>query len=192
MQTNTYQAIIVTNTTQSYYIFSFTCGNIQWSGLGFETAIFGYNSHGDYFSNHPANGFADIGEIVSCTRQIIPARRRKKRQNAMVDGALANLIPANPQVRMNVARCNGIADFDDVNIPDIENIVLLDGRMEDPLSQVPHCPPTRAQIDISTLFESFPEKPGDCFRSRNVYEPEGQDLQRLYVFVSVCCYDSNR
>lgn len=181
---------------QSYYIFSFACGDIQWSGQGFETAVLGYNSHGDYFSNHPANGFPDIGQIVSCTRRIIQAGRRRKRQddgNVMISGDTANPMPANPEIQINVERCNGIANFDDVNIPDITALAIFDEETAvNVVNEVDHCPPTRAQIDISTLFIGLPEKDGDCFRSRMIYTPDGETLQRDYNFISVCCYDANR
>jgi hypothetical protein len=191
LQTNTYQALIITDTFQSYYFFNYTCGGIEWSGRGSGTAIVGYNSRADYFSNHPANGFSDIGRIVSCTRQIIP-ERRKKRQNAVVSGALSGPLPANPLARMNIARCNGIADSDDINIPDISNIVNKIGETVNAVDEVEHCPPIRTLIEFSTLFTSFPERQGNCFRSRKMYIPDGRYLQRLYYFISVCCYDSNR
>ncbi len=106
-QTNTFQGVLVTNTTASFYGFSYGCGDLQWSGQGFETAIVGYNSHADYFFNHPANGIPDIGQIVSCTRQIIPTGGRRKRLAvAEVDVDPVNgQMCANTEIIKNASKC---------------------------------------------------------------------------------------
>lgn len=194
LQTNTFQGIIITDTIHSYYIFSFTCGEIEWSGQGFETAIVGYNSNADYFDNHPANGFPDIGQIISCTRHVIPQGKRRKRQ-APGGGAPANLIPANPDVQAAVAECNQLAQFDQQNIPDINNVrgavgTVLPINIMDP-NLLPHCPPTRPQAEISPEFREFTDVTRDCFQSKKSFIPSfitNPSLQRPYEFISVCCY----
>lgn len=201
MQTNTYQALIITNSIKSYYIFSYTCGDIQWSGQGFETAAVGYNSHADYFDNHPANGFPDIGQIVSCTRQIVRTEGRRKRQVDPEDpgedqgGDPAKEMPASREIQRRIARCSGLAIIDDENIPDIDDLKYPETN-EPVVKTVKRCPHVRAQVDINPFFTSFAPKTGDCFRSRTPLlledSPSNPLLQRLYEFVSVCCYDRNR
>lgn len=186
-QTNKYQGLVVTDTVYSYYAFSYACGDIEWSGQGFETAVVGYNSRGDYYKNHPANGLPDIGRIVSCTRQVVSAGRRRKRQ---AQGTLpADELPAGEELVAAVEMCNGFSRFDGFSIPDIgetkgENSVSI-------LELVPKCPPTRLHMDISTEFVEFPAQVGDCFRSINSYAANNPNLLKPYEFVSICCYNIN-
>ena len=176
---------------RSFYIFSFTCGEIEWSGQGSETAIVGYNSNGDYFANHPANGFPDIGRIISCTRYMIPNRGRRKRQAIGQEIQMpSGECPADPAVQMAKRECVSIAMSDDASFMDISTLRDANGGDITTLSK---CPPTKAQLGISTEFEPFTVQTGDCHRSKNTFDPslKGSGLQRPYIFISVCCYDAN-
>ena len=107
----------MTNTTASYYGFSYGCGDLEWSGQGFETAVVGYNSHGDYFLNHPANGVADIGRIVSCTRQVIPTGGRRKREAPVIDmNGVNGAMPCDDDIREKIEMCNGLERIDEQNM----------------------------------------------------------------------------
>ena len=173
---------------------------MEWSGQGFEAAAVGYNSNGDYYSNHPANGFPDIGRIVSCTRHVIPQeKRRRKRQEGEVDigiGARADEMPLNPELVALRQLCLEIANFDDANFMMFN--MLRDTMNKSAGNVLPECPPIEIQLLlISTLFEkevfSPPYDPATdrCYRSVGSYKP----VDPLHVipleFVSVCCYDSN-
>lgn len=186
MQTNTYQAVIVTDAIHSYYIFTFICGDIQWSGLGFETAIVGYNSNGDYFSNHPANGFPEIGEIVSCTRRIV-FRRRRKRQQIENDGSLVNEMPANEEIQMNINICLNL------DLPEINMIRDGNGDIVNLLNVLPRCPRLQNEVNRRTEFVVF-EEGNDCFRSTPSFTPNFErnpQFVETVEFVSVCCYDNS-
>ena len=191
MQTNTFQGVIVTDTVRSFYIFSFTCGEIQWSGQGFETAIIGYNSNGNYFYNHPANGLPDIGRIVSCTRYMIPDRGTMTQQIFEQMGAPSGACPADTAIQMAKELCHNIANLDDASFT---NINTLRDRNDESWTVLSKCPPTRVQLEISTEFNSFSSQAGDCYRSKNTFVPtaiSGNPLIRPYEFVSVCCYERN-
>ena len=183
VQINTFQGAIITDTIQSYYVFSFTCGAIEWSGQGPETAVVGYNSNGEFFLNHPANGFPDIGRIVSCTKYLIPEGEQE------ILGAPSGKCPADAAMQDEKQLCRDTAQADDGSFVDIDE--LEDSNMQTwrTLSQ---CPPTRAHLQISTEFEPFPLQTGDCYRSRNTFVPSlsSNSLLRPYEFVSVCCYDT--
>lgn len=78
MQTNNYQGILVTDGLSSYLIFTYVCGEMQWSALGQNrAAVVGYNTGSFSFYNHPLSGFSLIGENISCTSE---SGRRQKRQ----------------------------------------------------------------------------------------------------------------
>ena len=49
LQDNTFQAILVTNGTKSYSIFTYKCGEIEWSG----PVSVGYNAPPNTYYNHP-------------------------------------------------------------------------------------------------------------------------------------------
>ena len=54
MQFNTYQAIAITDGSQSYAVYTYRCGGLQWSG----GATIGYNGGpvGEFYANHPLSG----------------------------------------------------------------------------------------------------------------------------------------
>ena len=191
LQTNTYQGIIITDTVFSYYLFSYTCGDIEWSGQGFETAIVGYSSKADFFGNHPANGFQEIGQVVSCTRQIISERRRKR--NAGDDAGVACVLDVDPDLIIARMKCEEIANFDDSNIADITSIVDdVTGATVNAANEVTACPPFSAQAVVSPQFVQADEQGTGCFRSEPPYTPDAtlNNLEKGYEFVSVCCYNS--
>ena len=188
MQTNTFQGAIITDTVRSFYVFSFTCGEIQWSGQGSETAIVGYNSGGNFFNNHPANGLPDIGQIISCTRYMIPnIRRRRKRQIVQRNGSPSGECPADAATQMAKGLCLAIAAADNTAFRDVNND-LRDSNGSRWNATLPKCPPTGIKLDLSPEFEPFSLQTGDCHRSKNTFIPSGVEG---YVFVSICCYDMN-
>ena len=67
LQANTYQAIVITDGTQSYAVYTYNCQLMEWSGL-FTHAVVGYNAFGQDFENHPLSGSADINNIA-CENQ---------------------------------------------------------------------------------------------------------------------------
>lgn len=180
MQTNTYQGLIVTDTVSSYYAFSYTCGDIEWSGQGFEIAVVGYNSHGDYFDNHPANGFPDIGRIVSCTREIIPQGGQRKRRSAQGTGGSAGSMPCNVTKLAARMACMTLTML-------TVNVSMIG---VDVVGMLPRCPRIRvAAAGDPTVFIPFIQ--ADCFRSVEVVRPISPTLQQRFDFVSVCCYDDS-
>ena len=56
IQTNTYQAIAITDGSQSYAVYTYRCGDLQWPG----GATIGYNGGpvGGFYENHPLSGAA--------------------------------------------------------------------------------------------------------------------------------------
>ena len=52
VQNNTFQAILITNGTKSYAVYTYKCGEMQW---GDESTI-GFNAGADYYENHDITG----------------------------------------------------------------------------------------------------------------------------------------
>ena len=60
--TNTFQAIMVTDGNNSYAVFIYRCGDLQWPGI-FGTTI-GFGAGSEYFSNHWLSGTRDVTSIA--------------------------------------------------------------------------------------------------------------------------------
>lgn len=172
LQTNTFQGVIITDTFRTYYVFTYVCGEMEWSGLGSETAIVGFNSNADYFDNHPLNGLPDIHQLISCSG----ATNQR-------NGGEANQLPIGTTIEQTrIIACMAIANADDAAIADISTFPGLD--------QLPGCPSTKVQLTISTEYQQFPEQTGDCYRSNSVINGMGSDGSP-FEFSTVCCYASN-
>ena len=64
LQTNTYQAVLITNLEESYAIFTYECDELQWSGLDVFPTI-GFNSPSDRtYANHPLTAQEGATEIA--------------------------------------------------------------------------------------------------------------------------------
>ncbi len=57
---NTLQAILITNGSASYSVFTYQCGSLGWSR---HTTVIGYNAAGKVFENHPFSG-VDAKDMV--------------------------------------------------------------------------------------------------------------------------------
>ena len=177
LQTNTYQGIIITDGVNTYYVFTYICGELQWSvGSGFDHAVVGYNSHGDYFYNTPGSGYENIADIVSCSFQVGNRRRRNTPLQDSMEGVLPHYNPAVGKciIKMNIDR-NSISD----------------DKIQQVLENLPGCPPNSHLVEVDLLFEPDSTKAG-CFRSKIQVNPAniGAHVQRSYAFVQQCCYYS--
>ena len=68
VQTNTYQALIITDGVQSYTVFTYNCQLMEWTGL-FRHATVGHNAGGEDFFNHELSGSPQINTIACQNRQ---------------------------------------------------------------------------------------------------------------------------
>ena len=61
-QNNTYQAILITDTTiKTYVIYTYKCGSLNWADEG----VIGFNAGGDYYENHPLSGLPQ-SNLIAC------------------------------------------------------------------------------------------------------------------------------
>ena len=57
----------MTNFTHTYALFTYLCGDMQWSSVGENNAaVVGFNAMGEFFENHPQSGTQKIADAVSC------------------------------------------------------------------------------------------------------------------------------
>eukprot|EP00731_Ephydatia_muelleri_P037202 Em0418g1a len=69
--TNTYQAIVITDTIQSYAIFTYNCQLLQWVQSQFNYAVVGFNAGGTDYTNYNFSTTAQIGGIA-CNNSTYP------------------------------------------------------------------------------------------------------------------------
>ena len=63
-QTNTFQAIVITNGTKSYAVFTYMCNLVEWS----DEAGIGFNAAGEFYANHPLSG-QFVSNAIDCVHQ---------------------------------------------------------------------------------------------------------------------------
>ena len=68
IQTNTYQAILITDCFETYVIYTYKCDLLQWTGPNGHHAVVGYNIQGLPVRNEPLSGTEAINTI-DCDNQ---------------------------------------------------------------------------------------------------------------------------
>ena len=67
LQENSYQAIITTDGSRSYAIYTYDCNKMGWSGSGVDDyAAVGFDANGELFQNHPASRYDVVAQAVAC------------------------------------------------------------------------------------------------------------------------------
>lgn len=177
MQTNNYQGIVVTDGLSTHVIFTYICGEIQWSSLGTNrAAVVGYNGVTSFY-NHPLSGFSSIGESISCTGEI---GRRQKRQSVGQPTNMAIPLPVDPTLRMLINNCRRAATQDGVH--------LIGTTPDELASMLEPCPCSLYQVNSDLgRFVRFSNNP-PCYLSgpRIVNLPLGR-----ISLTQQCCYDAN-
>ena len=175
---NNYQAVIVSDILRTYAIFSYMCGEVEWSALGRnQAAVVGFNTI-DSFYNHPLSGFPGIGDGVSCTRQL----RRRKRQMEPFNMNLE--LPVDQNLRERVDSCLVTYNRDILNTFGVDVNTLLEKLESYP------CP-----CHLSHAYNDngrFQQQRGltNCYVSTRYIEVPEALLSRL-TLTQQCCYDPN-
>lgn len=175
--------MVVTNNIRTFVIFTYICGEIQWSALGRNrAAVVGYNARGDYYYNHPSSGFSAIGNSVSCTFQL---GRRQTRQ-AIPDSMNSMLeLPTDSVTSQIRQSCLSAINDDEVFLFENRNLQEL-ANMLDP------CPPDLKKVRDD--FGRFIPQPGDFPSSICYVSARPISLQMLTGRIALtqqCCYYVN-
>ena len=75
--------MIITDTIYSSNLFTYTCGDLEWSTTGNRPAVVGYNAGGTYFENHRSSGFDTVANDVSCVVEVSRSKRQAAGNQAM-------------------------------------------------------------------------------------------------------------
>ena len=97
------------------------------------------------------------------------------------------MLPVDPMTAMAIMRCCQLAENDEriTGVPTDQINAIV--------AALPQCPPTKAQIELSTMFMRFPDRDvagvSECYRSNNGQDPPAPTQPT--TFFTVCCYESN-
>ncbi len=182
MQTNTYQAVIISDVARTFAVFTFLCGGVEWSAVGSgRAAVQGYNEAGNSFFNHRLSGYLAIGNAVSC---IAGQGKRRKRET---DNADPICFPADPVLQGLIDTCQLFKIF--------QERILFTVDMKASLNAIaallPPCPPTRMQANLdSATFRPQPTVP-KCYVSV-LPVPADDKIQFQQISVTQqCCYNDD-
>lgn len=181
----------MTNKFQTFAIFTYKCGDIQWSGLNQnQAAVVGFNAEGDYFENHPLSGFASIGEAVSCTFDVSERQKRNVDPGFQTDLNVISLGPDNPiTVIVYGCECDAMYSDDRDLFQDIfSDEPNIDGVPGILVERFESCPPTEQQAmnDLGRYIkqpsDSISISDVECYVSGRPIEIESLEITQQ------CCY----
>ena len=176
---NTYQGILVGDGSNSFSIFTYTCGDIEWSSIGTEAAVVGYNIFGD-FKNEVGSGLSSVGESIACS-VVIDGNRRRRRQLDPTVTSYLNMIPASATVAEKKETCQTGLDNDAklFSTADLADLLL------------PDCPTTRKCATMCTKqFQPDPQN-SNCFISLTPGSVTDSNSGSVYMFNQQCCYSAS-
>ena len=63
MQENSYQAVLLTDGTQSYTVFTYKCGELNWVR---DAAAIGFSAGPSLYANHPLSRRSNVTASIAC------------------------------------------------------------------------------------------------------------------------------
>ena len=175
---------------EAYTIFTYMCGDIQWSTIGTESAVVGYNAGGEYTYNVHGSSFSSIGELVSCT---VSTNAQSKRETSQSE--LTFQMSINFAIKVEHKKCNTSIYADEVLVNSggcscLDGFSCLDGC--NPNQTVPElepCPCTLQQADKDCRFtrDKFISPNKMCFIQKIPHTC--QEYYTRVAFVQQCCYN---
>ena len=167
-QFNNYQAIVVSDVLRTFVVFSYICGDIQWSALGInKAAVVGFNA-------------------VSCTFNL--GKRRKRQTTLDVINNMVMQVPTGNETVETVQKCRDAFKRDKKLLEEAQlNVTVLAQML---VNDSYPCPCTRRQAIMDRgRFRKQDDITQDCYVSTNPVEftlivTEGTLTQQ-------CCYDNS-
>lgn len=183
-QFNNYQTIIVSDAINTYVVFLYMCGGIQWSGLRTNNAVAGFNAEGKYFSNLPFSGYAGVGDALSCNFDL--GKRRRKRQTDMT-APLIILLPPGETPQADRERCITASNNDKIGF-----ILLLEPQVifQTLATMLDPCPCKKSQADMDGQFRQQDDL-SRCYATANHVPYQTPNLGIPITLTQQCCYDEN-
>jgi len=147
---------------------------MEWSTIGGESAVVGYNAGGAYFHNHRSAGYDTVGYDVSCAVDI--GKAAFKRQTHM--NTIHEPLAANPAIVAAAQTCQEMEEQDRQIFLSRHLTAIMDGAGPCP------CTSTQANTDPSYTFDDV----AGCY---NGPEEKGESRLGEVTYFRVCCYAAN-
>ena len=169
----------MTDVYRTYAVFSYMCGEIQWSALGRNrAAVVGYNAEANFFQNHPLSGLSGIGDAISCTFDI---GKRRKRQNNMPNN-MPMPLPADPVVQRKVQRCLAFVERERIAY------LTLQSTPQNLAAKLDPCPCTPDQaMEDRARFTKLDDTVNNCYISSTPIDDQIPSEGPI-TLTQMCCY----
>eukprot|EP00731_Ephydatia_muelleri_P017659 Em0010g757a len=161
--TNTYQAIVITDTIQSYAIFTYNCQLLQWVQSQFNYAVVGFNAGGTDYTNYNFSTTAQIGGIA-CNNSTYPW-----------SNVVYNIGKSTSDIQKLKRQC--LTNYNN----DITRFSINGASLTTTIQQP--CPCSRMQVQVDTRF-------ANDVRQNNVscyYQSKPSKIRGVYP-TRYCCY----
>ena len=182
LQTNNFQAVLVTNFSHTFAIYNYICGEMEWSGFGNEKAAVGYIASREIFNNHPASGFSLIGDAISCPTEDSRKRRKRAigRNNIVQQIGIGN---GDLQDRINFC-VHGTPGDTIINRAGIKTSFIA--------SLLEPCPPrlSLAQTDVGRFILFGTNDNQQCFITAKPLTRTQPTALSQFTFTQQCCYSA--
>ena len=186
MQTNTYQAAIVTDNIYTYLFFTYSCGQMEWSTArsGLHAAVVGYNSGPLKRFNHPASGLDFIVEAVSCIDREGSAKR-----SITLGGVTPPPLGNNPFQGGTQLTNTEILDEDYLKctiLANCENVTEINEAQ----NTITPCPSSRTQAQEDHRFLVMEQPENNCYVWAFAIEKGDGQLGSKRTYTKQCCYNN--
>ena len=176
-QINSYQAIIVSDIDRAYAVFTYKCGQIEWSSVGENNlAVVGFNANGPFieeseisFKNYRLSGLRGVGDEITCEFEPI-----------------TNLFIRLPSTQAQRDRLECIAALD-------RDTELLQGETSQTLADMlKPCPCTEAQcIKDDGSFIKQENSTQNCYITAYPVKFQPSQTGESFTLTQQCCYSRN-
>lgn len=169
-QENTFQAVVITDGTQNFLMYTYQCDLMNWSGVGEGSyATIGYNLNG-VFENHPLSGYPEV-HTIGCSSQS-PDDVIGRRQALMFSNQLYQLPSAVDPIQQLRSDCLTMEILDIQSVGDVLSLS----------SSLGACPNsvTQALLDFRFIFYSQ-SSTSQCYI--HIFSAGNADISSL-----ICCY----
>lgn len=113
-QTNTFQGIIITDGVHSYSLFTYKCGDMEWSRGG----IIGFNAAGELYANHPLSQSQESNgaPLIACSNSDI-----SQWTNVVYNLSVANPTGTDAPPTVEPRELNYVRTLDEIKTPRLYN-----------------------------------------------------------------------
>ena len=174
---------------KGYVIFTYQCGDIQWSNLNGRgaSAVVGYNAGEEVFFNNEASGFPFVGDIISCS-SIFENRLTRRQTNTGGNSFVYGMSSLCGSVLTGASTsCSCLIQSD-------ENAFYSGKHPMTIVEDFSPCPSTRMQATEDARFDfqgDFPLET-ECYVRQDNYSFFEDLTGRTFQVYQQCCYNRNR